>query len=51
MALKIPVVKFNNGKTVPIIGLGTWKVSRILEIILFLFLEPILVTIIVLEKV
>ncbi|CAG4936313.1 unnamed protein product [Parnassius apollo] len=25
MALKVPVVTFNNGKTIPAIGLGTWK--------------------------
>lgn len=26
MAARVPTIKFNNGKTVPIIGLGTWKV-------------------------
>ncbi|XP_045540897.1 aldo-keto reductase family 1 member B1 isoform X2 [Papilio machaon] len=25
MAPKVPVVTFNNGKTIPVIGLGTWK--------------------------
>lgn len=28
MASKVPLLKFNNGKTIPQLGLGTWNVSK-----------------------
>nr|CAD7588729.1 unnamed protein product [Timema genevievae] len=35
----IPTVKFNNGREIPIFGLGTWKVSSGANLLRFCFLS------------
>lgn len=39
--MAVPNVKFNNGKEVPIIGLGTWGVSRISSDCTTLYIIPL----------